>query len=441
MKTTVIAAIVSGLMLAPASLHAQSLEEAVAQALATHPKIKEAFDLYQARMYQHDGAKAGYYPTVDLTGGVGYSDVDNNTTRTGAGNPNVDPTQTRKEAGLSLRQMIFDGFDTSNNVSRTEAEANAQRLAMISEAENTALRTAEVYLNVLRQQEILELSRRNLEVHEQIKGDITKRTDSGLGSTADQTQIEGRVARAYANMAAAENNYQDAQTEFVRVVNGMPKDLVAPVPDASKMPGSVNDALKVATELHPTLLSSLQDVEAAKYQNEGAKANFYPKVTFEVDQTWNEDTGGLNGRSDELTAMVRMRYNLLRGGADMAQTKATSALYSQAKDIHLNAFRQVEEGTRLAWNARESLTKQKDFIQQHVDASYETVQAYKKQFGLGQRTLLDVLNTENELFEARKSYITAEYDALLADYRVLNAMGRLLDGFQYKLPAEWQGGK
>ncbi|MNN71835.1 Outer membrane efflux protein BepC precursor [compost metagenome] len=66
------------------------------------------------------------------------------------------------------------------------------------------------------------------------------------------------------------------------------------------------------------------------------------------------------------------------------------------------------------------------------------MQAYKKQFGLGQRTLLDVLNTENELFEARRSYITAEYDSLLADYRILNAMGGLLNAMNVQQPADWQ---
>lgn len=107
---------------------------------------------------------------------------------------------------------------------------------MISEAENTALRVAEVYLNMLRQQEILELSKQNLETHEQIRSDIQKRTDSGLGSTADQTQIDGRVARAYSNQAAAENNYRDAESEFIRVVNEVPKDLVLPAPTASCSP-------------------------------------------------------------------------------------------------------------------------------------------------------------------------------------------------------------
>ncbi|MFB2829353.1 TolC family protein, partial [Aeromonas jandaei] len=215
MKKTIVAMLVSGVSMLPALGQAQTLEESVGQALATHPKIKEAFDLYQARLYQHDGAKGGYYPTIDLRGGIGYEKTDSPTTR--APGFNGDDSQTRKEAGVSLRQMLFDGFNVSSNVSRTEAEANAQRLAMISEAENTALRVAEVYLNMLRQQEILELSKQNLETHEQIRSDIRKRTDSGLGSTADQTQIDGRVARAYSNQAAAENNYRDAERSYCQM--------------------------------------------------------------------------------------------------------------------------------------------------------------------------------------------------------------------------------
>lgn len=156
MKKTIVAMLVSGTILFPGLSQAQTLEQSVAQSLATHPKIKEAFDLYQARLYQHDGAKGGYYPTIDLRGGVGYEKTDSPSTRraTGelTGDGSIDDSMTRKEAGISLRQMLFDGFDVSSNVARTDAAAQAQRLAMISEAENTALRVAEVYLNMLRQQ-------------------------------------------------------------------------------------------------------------------------------------------------------------------------------------------------------------------------------------------------------------------------------------------------
>ena len=111
MKKTIVAMLVSGAVLFPGLTQAQTLEQSVAQSLATHPKIKEAFDLYQARLYQHDGAKGGYYPTIDLRGGVGYEKTDSPSTRGAAANsPTIDDSMTRKEAGISLRQMLFDGL-------------------------------------------------------------------------------------------------------------------------------------------------------------------------------------------------------------------------------------------------------------------------------------------------------------------------------------------
>ncbi|OIN12475.1 TolC family outer membrane protein [Oceanisphaera psychrotolerans] len=434
MERTTIAVLVGVALVLP--VQAQTLEEAVTQTLITHPKVKEAFHLYQSRQYEQDEAVAGYLPTLDANAGIGYEYTDSPGVRDG--NDRADKTLTRKEAGLSLRQMLFDGFKTSSNVHRTQAEADAQRYSLLSDAENIALRVSEVYLNVLRQDEIVELSRRNLETHEQIFSDIKRRTDSGVGSTADFTQIQGRVARAYSNMTAAENNLRDAQSQFMALVNDMPGDLRQPQPDANFIPPSLDDALVIAQEKHPTLASAAFDVDAARYQHQDAKSGFYPKLSLELDNSWNDDIDGVQGHNSDFTAMVRMRYNLFNGGADVARSRSTSALEMQAKDIHMNAHRQVGEGMRLAWAAYEALGRQKDFLRQHVEASYNTVDAYKKQFSLGNRTLLDVLNTENELFEARRSYINAEYDQLLAEYRIMNASGQLLEALRFTQPEQWQ---
>ncbi len=409
---------------------AESLEQSVATTMLNHPQIKEAYDLYLARTHQIDQARAGYKPKVDLSAGVGPEWIN----AVGAS----DRTDlTRKDAGITLRQMLFDGFDTSNNVDRTTSEAKAQRLTLFSTAEDVALRVTQVYLNVLKQQEIYDLSKENLATHEQILSDITKRTTSGVGSSADLTQIQGRVARAYSNMAAAQNNLDDAKAEYIRVVNSEPTDLVAPSAEGITLPATLDEALKKATTNNPVILSSNEDIEAAKYQHEGAKANNYPKVNVEAGQTWYDDADGVKGNKDEASVMLRVRYNLYNGGADDANIQATSALYSQAKDIHQNAYRQVEEGTRLAWQAMQTLRSQKEYQQQHVEYSYETVRAYRQQFTLGQRTLLDVLNTENELFEARSSLVTTQYDELYAQYRILNATGVLLDSMKVQKPAEW----
>ena len=430
MKMKLLVLVMASAMSAGQLAAAQTLEESVSQTLLNHPQIKEAYSLYQSRKYQIDEAKAGYYPKLDASAGVGPERIKDAGT-------SERTDMTRRDASITLSQMLFDGFDTSSNVDRTDAEAKAQKLSLLSTAENTALRVTEVYLNMLRQQEIFDLSKDNLATHEQILSDITKRTTSGVGSSADLSQIQGRVARAYSNMAAAQNNLDDARAEYLRVVNSEPSDLVEPAADSVVLPASLDEALKQATANNPVLLSALEDINAAQYQHEGAKANYYPKVSLEAGQNWYEDAGGDKGYSDNLSAMLRVRYNLFNGGADDARSRSTSALYSQAKDIHMNAYRQVEEGTRLAWQAKESLKSQKEFQQQHVEYSYETVRAYKQQFTLGQRTLLDVLNTENELFEARKSLIGTQYDELYAQYRILNATGTLLDSLKVKKPAEW----
>lgn len=429
MKHSTVAALVLTALWLPSQVHSQTLEEAVTQALMTHPRVKESFHLYQSRQYDQDAAFAGYLPRLDASAGVGYERTDT---------PTIDDESlTRRETGLSLRQMLFDGFKTSSNVGRTEAEAEAQRYTVLTTAENVALEVAEAYLDLLRHAEIVELSRLNLETHEQIMSDIQKRTDSGLGSSADFTQIQGRVARAYANMTSAENNLRDAESRFISLVNQAPAELRQPRPDANYMPATLDDALAKAQENHPTLTSAAFDVEAARYQYEDAKSAFYPTLAVEVEQNWNDNIDGIEGRNDNLTAMLRMRYNLFNGGGDVARSRSASALEMQAKDIHMNAHRQVSEGTRLAWAAYETLGRQKDFLRQHVEASYQTVEAYKKQFTLGDRTLLDVLNTENELFEARRSYIEAENDHLLAEYRIMNATGQLLDALRFTQPAQW----
>jgi outer membrane protein, adhesin transport system len=416
-----------------ASAGAASLDATVSQALLDHPQVKQAYDNYVTRTHQIDQSKSGYYPKVDAVAGVGKDNYNSNSSSTDGSNLN------RQEVGVSLTQMLFDGFATSSNVDRTTAEAQAQKFALYAQANNTALRVTEVYINVLRQQELFRLSQENLATHQAILSDIGKRTDSGVGSSADYMQIKGRVARAQANLSAAENNMLDAEAEFYRVTNSPAADLTQPAPDTSKLPATLPEAIASAQKIHPTLLSADQDIEATRAQYEAAKANFYPKLSIEANKNLNKNSSGIDGyRVDDTSVMLMLRYNLSNGGADIAQKRATASQISEAKDIKLNAARQVQEGLNLAWNARSSLLKQKDFMQQHVQSSYDTVMAYRKQFLLGTRSLLDVLNTENELFEARQSSVNTDYDELYAEYRILNATGRLLDSISFKAPAEWQ---
>lgn len=135
--------------------------------------------------------------------------------------------------------------------------------------------------------------------------------------------------------------------------------------------------------------------------------------------------------------MLRLRYNLFNGGSDSDLSERAAYQLNKAKDLRDNSYRQVEESLRLSWSALDLTLQQKNFLADHVDSASATVIAYEKQYRIGQRTLLDLLNTENELFEARKDYLDAHYSEQYAKYRVMNATGNLLNALLVDIPKEW----
>ncbi|WP_407330374.1 TolC family outer membrane protein [Enterovibrio sp. 27052020O] len=408
---------------------AQSLEQAVAATLSQNPIIREAYNEFKSREADIDASQGGYLPSVDVDAGIGYADYNSDNTK-GTFKP--------RDVRLSLRQLIWDGAITYNDIKRTKSEAEAQRFQLLADAQDTALSVTEAYLEVIRTEAILDLSQRNLKTHEKIHADIKRRTDSGISSTADLSQAEGRLAQAHTNLLNAQSNHDDKIIEFERIVGESPSALVTPEVDALYMPPSLVDALTIAKENNPVIQVALNDVDAAKYQYEQAKGDFYPTFSIEASQEWGEELDGTPGDTDEFQAMLRMRYNLFNGGTDAAESRSAAYQINKAKNIRNNAHRLLDESTRLAWTAKNLAESQTKFLEQHVDASAQTLTAYEKQYLIGRRTLLDLLNTENELFDARKSYIDAKYAGIYAKYRVLNATGLLLSELRVDTPQEWQ---
>ncbi|WBA10009.1 TolC family outer membrane protein [Salinivibrio kushneri] len=418
-------------VIAPA--HSQSLEQAVVTTLATDPELRGAFHQLQSLHERTKASEGDYLPDIDLNAGIGYERIDNDTTQA-----QDDLDFARKDATLNLRQLVWDG-QTHNNIDRNRYETESQRFQLRSDASDKALQVAEVYLEILQAQQVLDLSSANMTVHEDILSDIRRRADTGIGSTADLSQVQARVARARANLLSAETNLEDAFTAFFRVVGEPANNPVQPVIDDARLPSSLDSALEQAVKRNPLLKLARYDIEAAKSQYQQFKGAHHPNISVEVSQTWADEVSGVDDFSDEFSAMLRVRYQLFNGGSDQADIRRGAYELNRAKDIFDNAYRQLEESTRLAWSAFQLTEQQKDLLQQQVDAASDTVQAYEKQFRIGRRTLLDLLNTENELLEARRAYLDANYDHLLAQYRLLNNTGHLLEALRVSLPKQWQG--
>ncbi len=430
LRTFILRVTYLGVILSSTHLYASTLEEATYTAINNSPTVRQAIAKFREESQNTEISRHnGFYPSIDLAAGVGkettYADVSNSD----------DITLTRRELSLSLTQPIFNGFATTYDIKRLSNEAEADRWSALVSVENTALSVAQVYANVLRYRELVDLADLNLETHKRIYSQIKLKSDTGVGRKSDLSQITARLAKAYANSYAAINNLRDAESNYKNTVGQLPpKDMIYPVPDKSLLPKSLDDAIAQALAKNPTIEGSKWDVEATENYKKSIEGAKYPTVNFVVERTWNNNVDGTTGRDADLQAMFRLNYNLYNGGNYKRNKEVAVQQQVQASEIRRKTIRDTELSTRLAWAAYEATTGQKEHIKQYVVATKESEVAYEKQFRLGRRTLLDVLDSENELFQARQDYVNADYDELFSEFRLFNAKGDLMRAFRIYRP-------
>ncbi len=416
---------------------ATTLEDAIRQTLTDNPDVFINIDERKSRDEERKQAKAGYFPKADILLGYGRERSKNASTRTVGSSDYV--SFTRREAELNVQQMLFDGFRTRSEVERTKARINAAAYTVYGSSEITALRATEVYLELLRREELLKLSLGNLDTHRRVHQQIQLRSQSGVGRGSDLDQVNGRLALAESNVIVEESNLLDARSNYQRVIGILPDgELQRPVDPNSALPVSIEEAEELALENNATLKSANADVESTMAQYEAAKASLYPRLDLEGGATWNDNLDGQSGSNQDQFIMLRLRYNLLNGGADVARKRQTAHLINEAKDVRDSTYRQVVESIRLSWVAYQATLGRLQFLVQHVTATEKAVEAYGEQFNIGERSLLDVLDSENELFEARRSYVDTSYDNLFAQFRILAGMSQLLLTMNIELPEEAQ---
>ncbi|MFC6339725.1 TolC family outer membrane protein [Pseudomonas sp. CCM 7891] len=413
------------LVFAASFVHAQTLPQAMQQALDVHPEIQAGVNSRLSADYQLRAAQGGYLPRVDALAGYGRAGVDNSTTRALGGSNHWD-TLNRGESSLRLQQMIFDGFATSSEVGRQQATVNSRAYSLLGTSERTALTVAQVYLEVLTRREFVRLAEDNLRNHERIYDQIKLRTQRGVGSGADLDQAEARLAQARNNLITEQTNLADAQTNYLSAVGQMPDQLERPPSFMAMLPADLNEARRQMLDNSPILRSAESDIVAAEKQYEAAKSSFYPRFDAELGTNADNNVGGEPSHSNGWEAMVRMRFNLFAGGSNKADLQSKSYQSNQALDIRNNALRQLNEELGLAWNALNNANAQVPIAQQYVDHSTSVRTAYQKQFSLGERTLLDLLDSENEMFTASRRLEEIKNIQLFTQYRIKATMGELL---------------
>ncbi len=403
------------------------IQTVIADTVQSNPLVLAELRETDARDRQVRQALAGYYPTLDLVAGYGFQERDP-ADRTFAKVGRTRNELERRELQLSARQLVFDGFYTPYEHKNQQARQRSAQYRAVSVGEDISLSVTRVFLEVLKQEAILKLAQETLEYHQSVFDRMDERFQSGVGSRADLDQISSRLALARTNLQNVSANLRNARINYQQVVGAFPADGELEFPGSyhKYLPADVEAAVSRAVDNHPIMKVAETDLEAAGYTYEQTKSSFYPRFDLEVERDLNDNIDGSEEQVDDLRVMLRMRYNLFRGGADQARTQQFAYLVEKAKEIRNNARREVEEELRLAWVAHDTLVAQIPILLQYVENAEATKGAYIDQFDLGRRTLLDLLNTENESVNAERDLIEAKHDLILNEYRIFHGMGDLM---------------
>ncbi|MBF0447048.1 MAG: TolC family outer membrane protein [Magnetococcales bacterium] len=411
--------------------YSQSLTEMISQSLANNPDVQAAQSNMQAVETQINQAKSGFLPVIDLNLGFGLEESDNTTTRSAAGDHRQ--TLRRGESGIQLTQPLFDGFKTKHDRARAEALYLAAKNSFEQASEIVASNTVSSYLEVVKRHELLELIKDNVVLHQRALDKIKRKAEVGGGNKVDVQQTESRLALNLSSHSLGLIGLKNSHSRFFRISGQKASELFRPVPDAALMPASLDEAIEAAMKNHPAIQAAEANLAAAKAEKEGARASLLPEVDLELGYDNNGNISGAEGHSHSLSAMVKLNYNLFRGGADKARGQELLNRVEQ----RLALLEQVRQDTReQIENSWETLTESQNRIRHlrnHVQISQVVTKSYNDQFKMGKRTFLDVLNSETELFNARTALITAELENLKSAYQILAHMGimrRSLEGGQ-----------
>jgi len=293
------------------------------------------------------------------------------------------------------------------------------------------LEATRAYLDVSRFQKLVALAKDNYVQHYRIYEDIEERALAGVGRKVDVEQATARLALAETNLLTETTNLHDVSARFQRIIGELPAESLRPaVIESGLIPVQAEQALTAAYMHSPVLNSAIENTLTAQAERKIRTAPMQPRLDLRLSHQVEDNTEGVNRYFDTSAVELLFSYNLYRGGSDQARIREADHLVEQAVAQQRRACRDVRQTLVIAHNDISSLAEQIEYLDRNQQAVGKARVQYRKQFDIGKRTLLDLLDTENEYFDVRRNYINSRYDLMLAQARTLNAMGQLIDAYR-----------
>lgn len=403
------------------SLSALSLQEGVDEVLSTHPVVLERLHNYRATLEDLRTTEAQYLPTLDYSATIAREKTDSPSTQ------NKSLSLTSYEHSLQLSQNLFNGFGTLYEADYNKARILSAANHYIENTNDIAYGFINAYINALKNRDLLCIAKSNVSFNEDIYTKVNKLYQGGMTTRSESEKADTSLSLAKSNYVVAQNNLDDSLFNLERIL-GRHVD-AKELQDArfsGSLPTTLEDIKAYARAHNPSILVSEYNIKAARALRDGSYKNYYPKIDAFARQSWANNVGGLEGSDDRFKVGLTLGYNLYRGGADESQIQKNLSKMYQESETKRETIRKLDEQGSLSWSAKTNLSNQLQHLKRYEASSAKTLELYQKEYDLGRRTLLDLLVAQNDHIAAQSQIVRGENDLLFAHYRILDAMGSMV---------------
>jgi adhesin transport system outer membrane protein len=397
-----------------------TFQDMVKKTVLDNPEVKARWHDMKLSRYRRNEAIAKFFPSVDFFWSLSVEEYrrPNNVSLSLAGNG--------RSATVSYN--LFNGFADVNETRQFDHELRSRYFSLLDISEEAAYEAVRAHMDVQRYTKLTELARENLEAHVEVFNQIAERTRAGVDRAVDLELAAGRVALAKSNVATEEANLHDVSARYIRIVGIQPVKVTDSLPKSlmQKVPASLYEGTKVATERAPILLAAVENVLASQMQKAVQRAAFLPKVDLRAVYLDGRSNAGKSGDFGDPVSTATLTWNLYNGGSDAARQGWAEQLIHVSRYEHEQRCREVRENYEVAFNRYKKISEELAYLDQAQLSAEKAEGAYRQQFTIGQRTLLDLLDSKNELFESRRNYVSAEYALQTASAKLHQVPGTLL---------------
>ena len=405
-------------LLGASAAHAETLSEALAKAYVTNPTLQSARATLRATDEGMAQALSGYRPSVSAAGTASSKQQET------VADPGNEISTTPRTLTLSVSQSLYAGGQTQAAVSSAGNTISAQRARLKGAEQTILLNAATAYSDVLRDQAVLELNINNEQVLGRHLEATRDRFNVGEITRTDVHLAEARLAGAVANRIQSEGTLEASRATYTNVVGEAPTALEKPVLTLP-LPSSLDEAVTMADSDNPAIVAANYDEKAARDDIDSTQGQLLPSIDLSGSANRSLDTASSNYWSNSLEAKVTLTVPLYQSGAVYSKVRQARQQASASRLDADQARRDVASQVRQAWQNLAVTRARIDSIDTQVRAAQTALEGVQREASVGSRTVLDVLDSEQELLDARVNLVKSQRDETVAALTLLSNVGRL----------------